>query len=98
MADFNVDFDTPKTSSRTDVQISNFTVPGDNTQGYVRIKLTVTNTAASPRGDIYYRTISIPPTGTAYSFHGTYNIAVVPKALLTDSITPTYAISFTAQV
>ncbi|WP_297422302.1 hypothetical protein [Clostridium sp.] len=92
MADFTVDFDTPKPSSVRSVQVLG-TVPGNNTQGYVRIKVTVTNPS---RSDIYYQTISIAPTSTQYVFHGTYNVAIVPK-FTSGTVTPSYAFSFTAQ-
>lgn len=94
MADFSVNFDTPKTSSLRTIQVTNFTVPNNNTQGYIRMKVTVTN---ATRNNIYYRTVSIPATSTTYSLHGTYNVAVSPKALATDTVTASYAISFTAQ-
>lgn len=92
MADFTVDFDTPETSSVRSIQVLG-TVPGNKTQGYVRIKVTVTN---STRNDIYYRTIPIAPTSTQYIFHGTYNVAIVPK-YTSGSVNPSYAFSFTAQ-
>lgn len=93
MADFSVNFDTPKTSSQKTVQVL-FTVPGDSTQGYIRMRVTVTN---SSRNTVYYRTISVAPTATAYQLHGTYNVAISPKSISTDTVTATYSFTYTAQ-
>jgi len=93
MADFSLDFDTPQSSSQRSVRITG-TVPGDHTQGYARISVTVTN---ATRTNHYYKTFAIDPTGTEYPFHGTYNLAIVPKILAGDTTTATYAFSFTAQ-
>lgn len=93
MADFTLDFDTPKSSSMRSIRVLG-TVPDDYTQGYARIKVTVTN---STRNNVYYRTIPIDPTGTEYAFHGTYNVAISPKTTDGDTVSATYAFSFTAQ-
>jgi len=92
MAD--IDFNYPKSSSQRAIHVIG-TVGGDNTQRYVRIRLTVTE--GGTRNDVYYRTVSIAPTNTLYGYHATYNIAISPK--VADSYTPiqTYAFSFTAQ-
>lgn len=94
MADFTINFDTPKSSSITTVRVIG-TVPGDKTQGYVRIKVTASNTV---RHDIYYKTIPITPTSSTYQFTGTYDVAIVPKLAGTLIPSAGYAFSFTAQV
>ena len=94
MADFSLDFDTPASSSQRTVHVLG-TINSDNTQRYVRIKLTVTE---GTRNDVYYRTISVAPnTGATYIYHATYNIAIVPKILNTSVPSATYAFSLTAQ-
>ena len=93
MADFNIDFDTPRSSSQRSVHVVG-TIAGDSTQRYARIKLTVTEGA---RNDVYYRTISIAPVATAYAYHATYNVAIVPKILDTSAPATSYGFSLTAQ-
>ena len=93
MADFDIDFLAPKSSSQRTVHVVG-TVDGDNTQRYVRIKLTVTE---GTRNDVYYRTIPITPVTATYQHHATYNIAIVPKIKDTSEPITSYAFSFTAK-
>jgi len=87
-----IDFDTPQTSSKYPVAVTG-TVPNNSNQGYVRITVTVTN---ATRDDVFYRTVSIPPTVIGYAFHNTYNLAIAPRKLSTDTATEGFNFSFTA--
>lgn len=90
--DYNINFDSPSTSSTKAVHVTG-QVPQNNPQGYVRITVNITN---SIRNDFYYRTISIEPNKGG-PFNGTYNVAISPRILSSDSATISYSFSFTAQ-
>jgi hypothetical protein len=83
-----ISFDTPKTATTYDVQVTG-TVPA-HASGYVKVTLNVTSTAATPRADSFYREIDIAnATGTASAFHGTYALAIVPQLYGSDTVQTT---------
>jgi hypothetical protein len=45
---------------------------------------------------VFYRTVSIPPTVIGYAFHNTYDLAIAPRKLTTDTATENFNFSFTA--
>ena len=94
MADFNADFDTPQSSSTKSINVTG-TLPVNSPQGYVRITVNITSPT---RNQYYYRTISLSPSLTGGKFHGTYNVAVSPRILSTQTATSNYSFSFTNQL
>jgi hypothetical protein len=92
MADLNINFNDPESSSQRSVHVIG-TVAGDNTQRFVRIKLTVTE---SGRNDVYYRTIRLAPVSQQTVHHATYNIAIVPKVSNTCVPKEAYAFALTS--
>lgn len=91
MADINIDFDSPQSSSTKSVNVVG-TVPKNSPQGYVRITVNVTSPT---RDQYYYRSISISPSVSGGSFHNTYNVAISPRILSTHTATSNYSFSFT---
>lgn len=92
MADINIDFDSPQSSSTKSVNVIG-TVPANSPPGYVRI--TVNITSPGGRDQYYYRTIPISASITGGSFHNTYNVAISPRILSTHTATSNYSFSFT---
>lgn len=86
-------FDTPKSSVAYPVNVTG-TIPAF-TSGYLEINLKVTSTAAVPRNDSFYQEVDlVNSTSTPLNFHGTYQIAIVPKLHGSDTVQTTLDLSF----
>lgn len=91
----SITFDTPKTSSVETVHVTG-TVAANNTGGYVRVAVTVTNTSTS-RNDAYYTTATFGAKATEYQFHQTFDLAISPRRLSADTVKVKYNFSYTAK-
>ena len=96
MADFSLDFDTPKTGSLYTVQATGTLIPGY--VGYVTINVNdINNTSSLGRASTNYKK-SLPLSNTSsvnVAYNVTTTLTIVPKTETGDTITVTWGLSQT---
>lgn len=90
-----INFDTPKSSTSRVVNVTG-SVYG-NSFGLLTIRLDVTNSVTASRNRSFYREIDFDNTGssTALSVNTSYTLSIVPKLMGSDTVTESYAFSYT---
>jgi hypothetical protein len=95
MSVYNMTFDTPQTGSTRDVLVHG-TMPAYY-NGELTITLYVKNTTTQRAAGTGTFVRTIPLTNiskaTTSNYHGTYNMAIVPKLHGTDAVTATWGLS-----
>lgn len=91
-----LDFDSPQTSTIRSINPTGTINAHYN--GFLTLNLIVTNTSvAHPRDETFKRAFALSNnTFTPTSYHGTYNMTIVPRVYGTDTVTATWGVSSTS--
>lgn len=93
-----INFDTPRSSTSRAVAVTGTVAAA--TFGLLTIRLNVTNASTATRNRSFYREVNFDNTASATSLavNTSYTLSIVPKLLGSDTVTETYAFSYTVNV